>query len=157
LIGQISCTTVSADQRDWFLQIPLVEFALNSSINSLSGFAPFELNYRYMPHLIPFPSNDIKFRGVKEFAQSARANLEITHNVIIEARVITIYQANKHRSKEKPFKISDLTYLSMVNLNLPKSRAQKLAPKYIGPYKVTKLFPDTSNYVLELPDELVAR
>ena len=156
-IGQILRTTVSADQRDWFPRIPLVEFALNSSINSSSGFAPFELNYGYMPRLIPFPSDDIKFRGVKEFAQRARANLEIAHDAIIEARVVTTYQANKHRSEEKPFEVGDLAYLSTVNLNLPKSRARKLAPKYIGPYKVTEAFPDTSNYVLELPDELVAR
>jgi hypothetical protein len=39
-------------------QIPLTEFALNSSINNLSGFAPFELNYGYMPRLTPFPTHD---------------------------------------------------------------------------------------------------
>ena len=54
-------------------------------------------------------------------------------------------------------KPSDSVYLSTANLNLPKRRARKLAPKYIGPFKVTKAFPDTSNYTLELSEELVAR
>ena len=108
---------------------PLVEFALNSSINSSSGFAPFELNYGYMPRLVSFPTEDIKYHGVKEFVQRARANLEITHDAIIEARVCATYNANQTHAEEKPFQIGDLAYLSMANLNLPKQRARKLAPK----------------------------
>jgi hypothetical protein len=30
-------------------------------------------------------------------------------------------------------------------------------PKYIGPYKVLQAYPETSNYMLELPNELVKR
>jgi hypothetical protein len=30
-------------------------------------------------------------------------------------------------------------------------------PKYIGPYKVLQAYPETSNYTLELPSELVRR
>jgi hypothetical protein len=44
LIGKILRTTVSLDQKDWKLRLPLVEFTLNSSINSSSGFALFKLN-----------------------------------------------------------------------------------------------------------------
>jgi hypothetical protein len=134
-----------------------VEFALNSSVNSSSGFAPFELTYGYLPRLTPFPLNDIKYRGVKEFAQRARANLEIAHDAIIEACIIATFQANRHRAEEPPLRPGDLVYLSTANLNLPKRWARKLAPKYIGPFKVTKAFPDTSNYTLELSEELVAR
>ena len=68
-ISQILCSTVSPDQNDWVPQIPLTEFALNSSINNLSGFAPFKLNYGYMPRLTPFPTHNIKYHGVEEFAQ----------------------------------------------------------------------------------------
>jgi hypothetical protein len=100
-----------------------MEFVLNSSINNSSGFAPFELSYGYMPRLAPFPTHDIKYRGVKEFTQRARANLEMAHDAIIEARVHSTYQANRHRSEEKPFEVGDLAYLSTANLNLPKRRA----------------------------------
>jgi hypothetical protein len=110
-----------------------------------------------MPQLVAFPTDGIKYRGVKEFAQRARANLEIAHDAIIEARVRATYQANLSRSEEKPFGVGDLAYLSTANLNLPKQRARKLAPKYIGPYKVTEAYPEMSDYVLELTPELVAR
>lgn len=48
-ISQVLRSCVSPDQKDWVSKLPLVEFALNSSINSSTGFAPFELTYGYMP------------------------------------------------------------------------------------------------------------
>jgi len=38
---------------------------------------------------------------------------------------------------------------------MPKGRASKLVPKYVGPYKITKAIPSTSNYELELPMERI--
>jgi len=38
---------------------------------------------------------------------------------------------------------------------MPKGRANKLVPKYVGLYKVTKAIPLTSNYKLELLMELI--
>ena len=46
-IAQILCTVVSNDQRDWSDKCPMVEFAINSSINATTGYTPFELNYGY--------------------------------------------------------------------------------------------------------------
>ena len=43
------------------------------------------------------------------------------------------------------------------NILMPKGRAGKLVLKYVGPYRVTKAMPLTSNYELELPTELVKR
>jgi hypothetical protein len=42
-------------------------------------------------------------------------------------------------------------------LNLPKGRARKLAPKFIGPYKVIAAAPETSTYKLALSDDLTKR
>jgi len=38
---------------------------------------------------------------------------------------------------------------------MPKGRASKLVLKYMGPYKIMKAIPSTSNYELELPLELI--
>jgi len=40
---------------------------------------------------------------------------------------------------------------------MPKGKASKLVLKYVGPYKIMKAIPSTSNYELELPMELVKR
>ena len=48
-IAQILRATVCPDQSDWTDKFPMTEFALNSTISGSSGFAPFELTYRYTP------------------------------------------------------------------------------------------------------------
>ena len=48
-IAQILHTVVSNDQQDWSDKCLMVEFTINSSVNATTGYAPFELNYGYMP------------------------------------------------------------------------------------------------------------
>lgn len=48
-------------------------------------------------------------------------------------------------------------YLSTKNLKIAKSRARKLCPKYIGPYRVLEAYPKTSTYTLQLPTALQTR
>ena len=47
------------------------EFAINSSVNATTGYAPFELNYGYMPQTGQYISMDTSFKGIKQFAQQA--------------------------------------------------------------------------------------
>lgn len=50
-IGQILCSVVQNDQKDWAERIPMVEFTINSSTSETTGYVPFELNYKYTPSL----------------------------------------------------------------------------------------------------------
>lgn len=154
-ISQVLRAMVKPDQTDWTEKVPLTEFALNLSVSATTGFAPFELNYGYLPRMMKGFSTDSKYAGVREFAQQARTNLSMAHDAIIESRVNQTYQANKRR-KEDPaqFQTGTLVYLSTQNLSLPKGRARKLLPKYIGPYKITDCHRETSSYMLELPQAL---
>ncbi|OJT06580.1 hypothetical protein TRAPUB_2560 [Trametes pubescens] len=82
----------------------------------------------------------------------------MAHDAILQSRVAMVHHANKLRADEpNPYKAGDLVYLSTRNLTLPKNWARKLAPKYIGPYRVLKANPEVSSYTLELPSELVKR
>ncbi|TFK48863.1 hypothetical protein OE88DRAFT_1595183, partial [Heliocybe sulcata] len=76
--------------------------------------------------------------GVRQFAEQALFNLAKAHDAIIESRVVQTHYANKKRRPEDPIPVGALVYLSTENLNLPKGRARKLAPRFIGPYVVTK-------------------
>ena len=51
----------------------------------------------------------------------------------------------------------DRVYLSTKNLALPKGRAKKLLPKFIGPYKVIEMHTAASMVTLELPPKLTAQ
>ena len=101
--------------------------------------------------------DDFASKGIRAFADQALLNLAEAHDAIIEARVFQTMNANNRRSPELDIKTGDLVYLSTKNLNLPKGRARKLCPKYVGPYRVLEARPEISNYKLELPAALQER
>jgi hypothetical protein len=84
-------------------------------------------------------------------------NVASAHDAIIASRVFQTHQANARRRDEPKIEVGSKVYLSTANLALPKGRAGKLLPKYIGPYEVLKALPETSNYELDLPEEMVKR
>jgi len=154
-VAQILRTVVRSDQKDWITKINMVEFAINSSVSGMTGYAPFELNGAYMPSMIKeIRSDEVFAHGVKTFALEALQNVADAHDAIIETRVFQAENANKKRRDEPTITIGDLVFLSTANLNLPKGRARKLCPKFIGPYKVAEARPETSTYTLELPAAL---
>jgi len=156
-IGQVLRALVLNDQKDWAEHCPIVEFTLNSNINSTTGYAPFELNCGYIPQLGQRLGMDTKFTGVRQFTQQAQWNLMMAHDAIIESRVMQAHHANHRWMTGVDYAPGNLVYLSTQNLTLPKGRAKKLLPKYIGPYRVVEAHLPASTVTLELPPELTAR
>jgi len=73
---------------------------------------------------------------IRAFAEAALQNLADTHNSIIEALVIQTHHMNTQCIAEPEIQEGTLVYLLTKNLNLPKGRARKLCPKFVGLYKV---------------------
>ncbi|SJL16373.1 uncharacterized protein ARMOST_19895 [Armillaria ostoyae] len=157
-VGQMFCAGLHPDQKDWYRRVDLTEFAINASVSDTTRFAPFELNGGYMPSMMrELKDGERLILGVRKFTEAALSNLAAAHDSIIEARVFQAHRTNKKRSTEPVINVGDLVYLSTKNLNIPKGRARKLCPKYVGPYKVSAAHPETSNYTLELPLALQAQ
>jgi hypothetical protein len=96
-VGQIFCTVVCADQRDWYDRIDLMEFAINASILETTRYAPFKLNGGHMPSMIcEIRSDNVIPKGIKEFATHALQNLADAHDAIIELRVFQTHKSNLH-------------------------------------------------------------
>ena len=76
-------------------------------------------------------SMDTKFTGVQQFTQQVQWNLMMAHDAIIEGHVVQAHHTNNRRTTGA--ESGNLVYLSTQNLTLPKGRAKKLLPKYIGP------------------------
>ena len=156
-IGQILRMIINDHQKNWEDKCPMVEFALNSSVSATTGFAPFELNQGYMPQIGMPTSFDTTFKGVKQFMLHAKWDLMVAHHMIIANHIQQTFHANmKHRASDL-YHVGAHVYLSTQNLTLPKGRARKLVPKYIGPYKVVKAHNEASTVTLELPQVLIAR
>ena len=136
-VSQILRTVVQPDQLDWPKQLPMVEFAINSSVSESTGFAPFELTYGYLPRTIQTVGSS-EFAGVQEFVNNAKELVLQAHDALIASRVRQTHNANNQRRPDDDrLKVGNRAYLSTENLNLPKARARKLMPKYIGPYEIT--------------------
>jgi len=157
-VGQIFRTVVRPDQKDWVAKVDMTEFAINASVSETTRYAPFELNGGFMPSMIrELRSSEVIVKGIKSFAADALQNLAAAHDAIIEARVLQAHTANKKRGDEPAYAVGDLVYLSTKNLNMPKNRARKLCPKFIGPYRVLSAHKEKSTYTLELPVALQSR
>ena len=141
---------INDDQKNWADKCPMVEFALNSSVSATTGFALFELNQGYMPQIRMPTTFDTTFKGVKQFALQAKWDLMAAHDAIIANCIQQTFHANKKRRASDLYHVGDHMYLSTQNLTLPKGRARKLVPKYIGPYKVVKAHNEVSTVTLEL-------
>jgi Integrase zinc binding domain len=84
LIAQILRAFVAASQMDWVQFLSLVEFAINSTINRAMGMAPFEVNYRFIPHMMQeLPALKCIPPGVRTFALNALHNMAVAHDNII--------------------------------------------------------------------------
>ena len=135
----------------------MLEFDINSTVNTTTGYAPFKLNYGYMPRSGQHISTDTTFKGANQFAQQAVWNLLDEHDAILEHRIEQTHYSNKHHRPSMEYQINGLVYVSTKNLVLPKHRAQKLMPKFVGPYKVLKAMNNSSNITIELPQEFKDR
>ena len=148
---------INDDQKDWAAKCPMVEFALNSSVSATTGFTSFELDQGYMPQIGMSTSFDTTFKGVKQFTLQAKCDLMVAHDMIIANHIQQMFHANKKCRASDIYHVGDHMYLSTQNLTLPKGRARKLVPKYIGPYKVVKAHNEASTVTLKLPPVLIAR
>ena len=121
----------------------MAEFAINSSVNTTTGYAPFEFDYGYMLQAGKHISMNTTFKGVKKFAQQALWNLIVVHNVILEHRVMQTHYSNKHWRPGVIYHENDMVYLSTKNLALPRGWARKLMPRFLEPYRVLKVMNDS--------------
>lgn len=127
---------------------------MNSASSASTGYAPFVLNNGRMPRSMLW-NQDTEYPGVRRFVQNMKDVILSAHDSIISAQVKQTRLANSRRI-EAPFSKGDLVYLSTANLSLPKGRAQKLSPKFIGPFRIIEEYKNNS-FKLDLPAELRQR
>ena len=75
----------------------------------------------------------------------------VAHDAIIMNRLQQMFHADKKCHASDLYHVGDHVYLSTQNLTLPKGRARKLVPKYIGPYKVVNAHNEASTVTLKRP------
>jgi hypothetical protein len=93
-MSQVLCALVRPGQLDWLRHLPMAKFAINSIVSTSTGFAPFELTYRYLPQIIQ-SIGESSFAGVQDFVDDVRDMVICAHDAIIASRVNQTHQANQ--------------------------------------------------------------
>ena len=114
-----------------------IEFIMNSVWSSTMQFTLFYLNYRRNPSPMIWKTEEVYF-SLCQFVEKMKEAIMSVHNAIIAVCIQHMVQVNK-KCLPLSFKLGDLVYLSMKNISIPKGQARKLAPKYLGPFPITKV------------------
>ena len=155
-IMQMLRQCINPNQKDWVSKLPTIQFAINSARSKSTGYAPFFLNNGRIPRAMIWNSADhTEYSNVQEFALKKNLALMLAHDSIIGAQIKQTRNADRRR-QIIPFKEGDFVYLSTKNITFVKGLAQKLIPKYIGPYKIIQDF-NNQSFRLELPVHLKRR
>lgn len=155
---------VERNQKGWARALPKVRFDMLNTVNSSTGYTGFQLKTGHSPRLIP-PL--IPFKPEAEEVDSVHRAMDVLERLrddvveardnLLQAKVSQAEFANRHRSKEEVYVVGQRVMLSTFHrrrdyLRKDEKRVAKFMPRYDGPYKVTKSFPATSTYAIDMPN-----
>lgn len=149
-------TFIDNDQRSWDLLIPKVQFALNNSVSSVTGFTPSFLVYgRELvscgSHYLDVDNRDVIFQPRDDYADNLGKLSDIFDKV--QALLIQSHSRNAGpynlRRKPAEFKEGDIVWKrTFFQSDKDKFFTKKLAPKY-AKFRIIK---KRSPLVYELAD-----
>lgn len=153
---------VDNNQKGWLAKLPRVRFAIMNTVNSSTGFSPFQLKTgrspRVIPPLVPLPAGAKAAEvDAREIIDRLDIDVKEAQDNLIAAKVRQAYHANEHRAPEIRYNEGDLVMLSTKHrrrnyMRKGKRRVAKFMPRNDGPYTIIKAFPDKSEYTLRLPN-----
>ncbi|CAI7859804.1 unnamed protein product [Closterium sp. NIES-54] len=149
------CSCVNAMQTDWDQHLAAVEFAYNSSPDIATGEPPFLLATGQLPCSVTSLLHPLHSPNptAAEFISSHHRILRLAQRKLQIAQERQVRYANQHR-RHTTFKVGDLVLLSTANLPLLNAgTSRKLAPRFVGPFPITKVLSLVS-YRLQLPPHM---
>ena len=139
VIGETLRCLVDKRQTNWLESLPLVEFALNASVSSTTGYTAFHLNYGYTPTSLSADLSNMDAEGTPA-AQRFLNEIDMARadaaDAIRISKIRQTIQANKSRAETPIYHIGDLVMLSSKNITSKTGGARKLQDKWIGPFRV---------------------
>jgi len=157
---------INPTQSDWHEHLPMVEFAINDSLNASIGTTPFKLNYTWD---IKLPNDDAlrtklfqaqsadrkanKAQGLPFKCDAAAQYASEMHKRLTRAKELLCAAQNRQKQyadkkrKQVTYAVGDWVMLDTRNLKFQRTESAedtkkqrgKLMPRFIGPYQVKEL------------------
>ncbi len=129
---------VAQNPASWSQQLSWVEYAHNSLPVSSTGLSPFECSLGYQPPIFPNLESEVAVPSAHAFVQKCRHTWRRARETLLRVGARTKAQVDRHRSKPPLYVVGQKVWLSSKHIPL-RSVCNKLAPKFIGPFTVTKI------------------
>ena len=140
---------ISKRQDDWVELLPTAEFVINSRLNSATGHTLFELLYRYTPDFtIPrgrptgIPILDKHLQLIHSMRKDAEAALRLSKQ--------QMQMQGEQRHRPYKFKVGEKVWLQAKQIKIHQ-QSQKLGPKQLGPFTITKVLSEVDYQLALLP------
>ena len=134
----------------------------NNSISASTNLAPNELIYSTTVRLFPSIKTPVDsfIPSVSEYLDQILERINdavaIAKDNRLTAKTNQIKYANRDRREEPVYNVGDLVMLDSRNIRKrlkKEGKSAKFYPRRLGPFRIIKAEPETSNYKLELPPE----
>ncbi|KAG1925390.1 retrotransposable element [Pimephales promelas] len=129
---------VSKNPSSWSQQLSMVEYAHNTLPVSSTGLSPFECSVGYQPPIFPSLKSEVAVPSAHAFIQRCHRTWTRARETLLQVGARTKAKADRHRRKPPVYVVGSKVWLSTKNIPL-RSVSNKLAPKFIGPFAVTKI------------------
>uniref|UniRef100_A0A4W5LK00 Integrase catalytic domain-containing protein n=1 Tax=Hucho hucho TaxID=62062 RepID=A0A4W5LK00_9TELE len=140
---------VSQNPSSWSQQLSFIEYAHNSLPVSATGLTPFEGSLGYQPPIFPSLDSEVAVPSAHAFVQRCHRTWTRTCETLLRVGARTKVKADRHRRKPPTYVVGQTVWLSTRNIPL-RSVSNKLAPRFIGPFRVTRVL-SPSAVRLKLP------
>ena len=153
---------IERNQKGWSHVLPHIHFHMMNTINTSTGFTPFQLrmgqSQQLIPPILPLPKDasqeDI---SVRDIIRQLHDDVSEAQDNLLRAKISQSVEANKHRSLTFPFAIGSrvrLTTLHCRNEYKAKGekRVAKFMPRYDGPYTIVGTDEQHSTVTIKLPN-----
>ena len=144
---------VSHGNLDWDLKLPFVEFAVNNSISTSTGFTPFYLAYGHNPR----EPEDLETEEDCDLLQKLSKVLLLTRDNMYHAQDLQSLDFDRRHTTPKTLQVGDLVLLAADGISWPVDvqHPPSFSPKWLGPFPIRDCTEASrNNYELILPPSL---
>ncbi|CAO1625007.1 unnamed protein product [Jaminaea pallidilutea] len=140
--------------RSWISNVPAAELALNTSVSTVTGYAPYNLLYATNTRILDHLEQHYGVSALEERLSFAKTRILQATDAIQKAQEEQKRRFDHRRQAIPNYEIGDLVMIRLPDRPLPQSRmGNKLEAPLEGPFAVKKIISDHT-LELDLPQDM---